>query len=219
MSKYINMLACISFYINPWIGESPPYLMGITQKPIKKGSGYCHSWARKREFKGRHDQRCQNFGEAKEKNYWLIITKSFSEAFYQVSSSNGDLDINTISQKLWALGRVWGPSMPFRGQADCFYFSIKQLSQVFPIRIPSQEITRLFPNKGNRFNKKRFWLATAIEWPREQGSEIHSQWEVLAVNMVSCFRFSSPGWGKLLRLKSSSGSQVRGQKNRSDRVA
>lgn len=88
-------------FINPWIGESPPYLMGITQKPIKKGSGYCHSWARKREFKGRHDQRCQNFGEAKEKNYWLIITKSFSEAFYQVSSSNGDLDINTISQKLW----------------------------------------------------------------------------------------------------------------------
>lgn len=142
-------------FINPWIGESPPYLMGITQKPIKKGSGYCHSWARKREFKGRHDQRCQNFGEAKEKNYWLIITKSFSEAFYQVSSSNGDLDINTISQKLWALGRVWGPSMPFRGQADCFYYlALNSFPRCSPSESPLKRSPGYSPTKETDLTKR-----------------------------------------------------------------
>lgn len=59
--------------------------------------------------------------EAQGNDHRLIIPKPFQEAsFYQVSSSNGDLDTNTIFQKLGTHGSTWGTTHAFRGPADCF---------------------------------------------------------------------------------------------------
>lgn len=174
------------------------------------------------EFAGRPDQQCQNLGEAKEGDDWLIITKPFQEAsFHQVSfikwRPNQE---HSISE---AVGWRQSVGNRFCLQWPGWLLPIFSLGTGFagahhqkPLD-SSQEITRPFPNKGNTDWAKGI-LIRCHYWMASRTGELKSTVSQRYWLFIQCLASGSgfPGWGKLLQLQSSSSSPVRGQKNRSD---